>query len=53
MDSKLFNTTMSIMTTLSEVINLLKEKGYTTDFSLRPNYLEYAGMLINYFPESL
>ena len=50
MDAKSFNTTMSIMTTLSEVINLLKEKGYTTDFSLRSNYLEYEGNAHKLFP---
>lgn len=34
---------MSIMTTLSEITNLLKEKRYTIDFNLRQNYLECEG----------
>jgi|SRR5680860_568413 len=42
--------TMSIMTTLSEIINLLKEKGYTTDFNLRQNCLECEGTSLKLFP---
>ncbi len=50
MNTKPFNTTMNIMTTLSEVTNLLKEKGYTTDFNLRQNYLECADNNLKIFP---
>ena len=38
------------MTTLSEVINHLKEKGYTTDFNLRLDCLECEGNPLKIFP---
>lgn len=41
--------TMSIMTTVSEVTNLLKERGYTTDFKLRQNCLECEGNSLKLF----
>lgn len=31
------------MTTLSEVTNLLKKRGYTVEFNLKPNHLECTG----------
>lgn len=41
---------MNTRTTLSEVINHLKEKGYTTDFNLKPNCLECEGNDLKLFP---
>lgn len=41
---------MNTMTTLSEITNLLKEKGYTIDFNLKGNYLECGGNLLKMFP---
>jgi len=41
---------MNTMTTLSEITNLLKEKGYTIDFNLKGNYLECGGNLLKIFP---
>ncbi|HEV8081605.1 MAG TPA: phosphoribosylpyrophosphate synthetase [Chitinophagaceae bacterium] len=41
---------MNTMTTLSEIINLLKEKGYTIDFNLKGNYLECGANLLKIFP---
>lgn len=40
----------SIMTTLSEVTNLLKERGYTAEFNLKPNHLECVGDDLKIFP---
>ncbi|MEJ7626895.1 MAG: phosphoribosylpyrophosphate synthetase [Ferruginibacter sp.] len=41
---------MNTMTTLSEITNLLKERGYTIDFNLKGNYLECSGNLLKIFP---
>lgn len=41
---------MNTMTTLSEVTNLLKERGYTIDFNLKENCLECGGNLLKIFP---
>jgi rRNA maturation protein Nop10 len=41
---------MNTMTTLSEITNLLKEKGYTIDFNLKENCLECGGNLLKIFP---
>ncbi|MEO8772854.1 MAG: phosphoribosylpyrophosphate synthetase [Gelidibacter sp.] len=43
-------TTNNSMTTLSEVTNLLKERGYTKDFNLRQNHLECLGNHVKIFP---
>ncbi|MGB3344452.1 MAG: phosphoribosylpyrophosphate synthetase [Aequorivita sp.] len=51
MKDKTSNDNIGIMTTLSEVIDHLKEKGYTTDFNLKPNYLGYEGNSQKLFPE--
>lgn len=48
MDTKTFNT--NTMTTLSEVINHLKEKGYSTDFNLQENHLKCEGDNLKIFP---
>ncbi|MBK5243939.1 MAG: hypothetical protein JJE18_02750 [Eubacteriaceae bacterium] len=50
MENKTSNETVGIMTTLSEVTNLLQEKGYSADFNLRPNYLECGGNSLKLFP---
>jgi len=39
------------MTTLSEVTNLLRERGYTTDFNLKENCLECSGNFLQLFPD--
>lgn len=41
---------MNTMTTLSEVINELKRRGYTIDFNLKENCLECGGNLLKIFP---
>ncbi|CAN5442598.1 hypothetical protein BH11BAC5_BH11BAC5_47060 [soil metagenome] len=41
---------MNTMTTLSEITNLLKERGYTIDFNLKENCLECGGNLLKIFP---
>lgn len=41
---------MNTMTTLSEITNLLKERGYTIDFNLKDNCLECGGNLLKIFP---
>lgn len=41
---------MNTMTTLSEVTNLLRERGYTVDFNLKENCLECGGDLLRLFP---
>ncbi len=41
---------MRTMTTLSEVTNLLRERGYTIDFNLKKNCLECGGNLLQIFP---
>ena len=41
---------MNTMTTLSEITNLLKERGYTSDFNLKENCLECGGNLLKIFP---
>ncbi|MBC7569682.1 MAG: phosphoribosylpyrophosphate synthetase [Spirosoma sp.] len=41
---------MNTMTTLSEITNLLKARGYTTDFNLKENYLECDGNLLKIYP---
>ena len=38
------------MTTLSEVTNVLKERGYTTEFNLKENHLECVGTHLKIFP---
>ena len=38
------------MTTLSEVMNHLKDKGYTAEFDLKQNYLECEGSNLKIFP---
>ena len=41
---------MNSMTTLSEVTNILYERGYTIDFNLKGNCLECSGNLLKVFP---
>lgn len=41
---------MNIMITLSQITNLLKERGYTIDFNLKQNCLECGGNLLKIFP---
>ena len=41
---------MNTMTTISEIINLLKERGCTIDFNLKENCLECSGNLFKIFP---
>lgn len=41
---------MNTMTTLSEITNLLKVRGYTIDFNLKENYLECGGNLLKIYP---
>ncbi len=41
---------MNTMTTLSEITNLLKERGYTFNFNLKENCLECGGNLLKIFP---
>ncbi|MEJ7827642.1 MAG: phosphoribosylpyrophosphate synthetase [Segetibacter sp.] len=41
---------MNTMTTLSEIINLLKERGYTIDLNLKRNCLECGDNLLKIFP---
>ena len=41
---------MKTMTTLSEVTNILYERGYTVDFNLKGNCLECSGNLLKVFP---
>ena len=41
---------MATMTTLSEVTNLLKERGYNIDFNLKENCLECNGNYLQLFP---
>ncbi len=41
---------MNSMTTLSEVTNLLRERGYTIDFNLKNNCLECSGNYLQIFP---
>ena len=38
------------MTTLSEVINLLKDRGYTFEFNLKEHYLECVENQIKLYP---
>ncbi|HEK20719.1 phosphoribosylpyrophosphate synthetase [Mucilaginibacter sp. 44-25] len=42
---------MTPMTTVSEVINNLREKGYTEDFNLHENCLRCAGNQLQLHPE--
>lgn len=42
---------MPDMTTLSEVMNVLRERGYTVDFNLKENCLECNGNLLQLYPE--
>lgn len=41
----------SIMTTLSEVTNLLKKRGYTVEFNLKENHLECTYTYLKVFPD--
>lgn len=41
---------MTTMTTLSEVTNLLRERGYTMDFNLKEDCLECNGNFLKLFP---
>lgn len=41
---------MNTMTTLSEVTNLLQERGYTVDFNLNNNCLECGGSILQISP---
>ncbi|MEO7443936.1 MAG: phosphoribosylpyrophosphate synthetase [Ferruginibacter sp.] len=41
---------MNTMTTLSEITNLLKERGYTFDFNIKENCLECGDNLLKIFP---
>lgn len=41
---------MNTMTSLSEITNLLQERGYTIDFNLKENCLECGGNLFKIFP---
>ncbi|HLW31462.1 MAG TPA: hypothetical protein VKX40_04305 [Aequorivita sp.] len=51
MKSKVSNMSIGNMTTLSEVTNSLKEKGYTADFTLRANCLECENDSLKLFPD--
>lgn len=42
---------MSVMTTVSEVINKLKERGYDLDFNLKLDYLGCSGSVLKVFPD--
>lgn len=42
---------MDFMTTLSEVTNLLKERGYTIDFNLKENCLICSDSKLQIFPD--
>ncbi|HUH29276.1 phosphoribosylpyrophosphate synthetase [Gelidibacter sp.] len=50
MDSEKFNSLMGSMTTLSEVTNLLNERGYTKNLRLETNHLVCEGTEIKLFP---
>ncbi len=41
---------MDTMTTLSEITNMLKERGYTIDFNLKENCIECSGNYLQLFP---
>lgn len=41
---------MDTMTTLSEITNMLKQKGYNIDFNLKESCPEYSGNLLKIFP---
>jgi len=41
---------METMTTLSEITNLLRERGYTVDFNLKENCLECNGNFLQLYP---
>ncbi len=41
---------MNTMTTLSEVTNLLKSRGYNIDFNLNQNCIECGGNFLKIFP---
>lgn len=41
---------MNTMTTLSEVTNLLRERGYNVDFNMKENCLECGADLLKIFP---
>ena len=42
---------MDTMTTLSEITNMLKEKGYNIDFNLKESWLECGGNYLKIFPD--
>ena len=41
---------MDTMTTLSEITNMLKEKGYNIDFNLKESCMECSGNYLKIFP---
>ncbi len=50
MENKPSNQNIGIMTSLSEVTNLLSERGYTMDLNLKPHYLQCAETSQKLFP---
>ena len=42
---------MNTMTTVTEVLSHLREKGYTTDFNLKENCLECHGNFLQIHPD--
>lgn len=41
---------MDTMTTLSEITNILKDKGYNIDFNLKESCIECSGNYLKIFP---
>lgn len=50
MNTKEFNSLLGSMTTLSEVTNLLNERGYTKHLNLKPTHLVCQGTETKLFP---
>lgn len=50
MDTEAFNSLLGRMTTLSEVTNLLNERGYTKNLNLESTHLLCEGTEIKLFP---
>lgn len=50
MHTEEFNSLLGRMTTLSEVTNVLKERGYTKDFNLKSAHLICEGSQIKLYP---